>query len=889
MNVDRMRRVDELLDAALTREPAQWSALLDERCSGDPELRREVEAMLVHVDTARRLLDSPPGAVAAAIVGSEATARTDVPDQHAGERVGHYRLVHEVGRGGMSRVYLAERADGQFEQRVAVELLRPGLDSDLDLVRFRAERQILASVSHPNISRLLDGGLTDDGRPYLVMEYVEGVPIDEYCSTRGLGLSDKLTLFTTVVEATQYAHRSLVVHRDLKPSNVLITSDGVVKLLDFGLAKLLERDAMPNARPTTRTGHRWMTPEYAAPEQIRGEPVTTLTDVYQLGVILYELLSGRLPFTGQGGNLHELEQAILEREPVPPSVAGTNKAVAGDLDAIVLKAIRKEPEHRYASAAALAEDIQRFLSGHPVRARSGTRGYRVRKFVRRHRASVAAGSLTAIALIAATGFSLAQMREARRQRDVAVQEARRQQAMSDIQSVLAGDSRGPDGRTLSIVERIDLARAVLTQRFRTEPAIVVETLSDLSSRLYDVGLREDERRLLARAQAIARERALPVQLALVNCRRVYSFAYDEVFDSARTELAEAKASLTSADEAPSEVQAVCLDAEAQLLAATGQADASIPLFTRAVELIGESGASNLSMLNDLANALRQVGRTREASAYQRRIIAELDSTGFGGTDMMRDAQGFLVSAMNELGELATTDSIIGVYVGRQEAARGVGHEDAFLGFLYGWGKLRLGLPDSAAGWIERAMRDTATASTSGISVWAPPALTQLRLDQHRLAEARAAITTLPTGTFTRAVTSALLDARLRYESGDREGGMTALESSLRAAVAERPKPPPALTLSFLTAADWRLADGKPRMADSLATLAQEAAAVDALALTRSAHVARAELVRGRAQRALGDLGAARAAAGRAVVAAANGFGRSNPWTVAARALLDSLP
>ncbi len=887
MSVDRLRRVDEVLDAALTRAPGEWSALLDAQCSGDPELRKEVEALLARLDTARRLLDSPPANLAAAVLREEREGRADAGEPYEGRRVGAYRLVREIGRGGMSRVFLADRADGQFQQRVAVKLLRPGLDSEIDLERFRAERQILASLSHPNIARLLDGGVTEDGRPYLAMEYVEGSAIDAYCTSHRLGLRDRIQLFIRVVEATQFAHRNLVVHRDLKPSNILVTEDGVVKLLDFGLAKLLERDASPMAPPTTRTGHRWMTPEYAAPEQVRGQTATTVTDVYQLGVVLYELLSGRLPFAVESRSMHDLETAILDQDPAAPSIVAQSKALRGDLDAIVLMALRKEPDRRYASATALAEDLQRYLDGRPVLARTDARGYRLRKFVRRHRAGVAAGSLVAVALIGATGIALSQMREAQRQRDVAVQEGRRQLAMSEIQSVLAGDSRGADGRSLSVVERIELAKQVLLRQFQSEPAVAAEVITDLANRLYDIGERAAQRQLLADAQRVAREADLPAQLALVNCSRAYSFAYDDQFDSARTELAEAQAALRRADERPAEVEGVCVNAEGQLLAAMGQPDAAIPLLTRAVELNGQSGTGRLSRLNDLANGLRQVGRIREASTYQQQIVSALDSAGYGGTEIMQDAMSHLASTTWELGELAVMDSILEVFVRRQDAERGPGHGDGILGFLYGAGKLRLGELDSADVWMGRGMRDTTSAAAT-IATWTPAALGQLRLDQGRPADARPFIDRLPSGTFLRRMTSALLGARLRYAEGPRADAMTRLERDLRTLGGDGPKVPASLAVPYATAAEWRLADGKARMADSLARIAIAAGGVDTAALRRSAYVGRAELVRARALLALGDTSRAREAAERAVAATTNGFGPMNPYTLTARALADSL-
>ena len=398
VDADRWRRVEATLDSVLARDPDEWQRALDITCSGDPLLRREIEAMLARLASHDPLLDGPPGAIAAALC-ADLDLRSHSTDRDEGRRIGAYRIVRRIGQGGMSRVFLAERADGQFSQCVALKVLQPGLDSAIDHERFRIERQVLASLDHPNIARLIDGGMTGDGLPYLILEYVDGDHIDRHCRNRALSTRQRLELFLRVAEAIQHAHRNLVVHRDLKPSNILVTSDGTVKLLDFGLAKLLQQEPASSG-PPTRTGQRWMTPEYAAPEQVRGEPMTTSTDVYQLGAVLYALLSGRPPFGLRSGNLHELHTAVLERDP-----DSLGRAWQGDIEAIVSKALRKEPEARYASASDFAEDIRRHLSGHPVLARQQTIAYRARRFVMRHRAGLAAAAAVA-ALIVFSAVSL---------------------------------------------------------------------------------------------------------------------------------------------------------------------------------------------------------------------------------------------------------------------------------------------------------------------------------------------------------------------------------------------------------------------------------------------------------------------------------------------------
>ena len=441
MDSGRWRDVERVLDLALDSDPARWTSLLDDHCSSDPELRREVEALLGRYATAKRFLESPPAAAAAALI-REAQGGAYTREVR---KVGAYRLVRQIGHGGTSLVFLAERDDGQYTQQVALKLLRPGHDSEIDQGRFRAERQILASLNHPNIGRLLDGGVTDDGLPFIVMELVDGEPIDRYCETKALTLTQRLAMFVSVAEATQYAHRNLIVHRDLKPSNILVTADGAVKLLDFGLAKLL--DPSPSEARTTHTTQRWMTPEYAAPEQVRGQPATTLTDVYQLGVVLYELLTGRLPFGTRAQSAYELERAILEHEPAEPSTVTSRGGLRGDIDAIVLKALRKEPDQRYGSARDLADDIQRHLSGHAVLARKQTVTYRARRFARRNAWPLAASGAGLLLLAAYLVTVTVQGSRTERALSHATTEAQKAQQVTELMLNLFELSEG--GRAFS--------------------------------------------------------------------------------------------------------------------------------------------------------------------------------------------------------------------------------------------------------------------------------------------------------------------------------------------------------------------------------------------------------------------------------------------------------
>jgi serine/threonine-protein kinase len=502
LDQDRWQRIVDVLDEALACEREHWPAVLDARCAGAPDLRQDVEDLLGRVGDAREFLESPPAAAAAAVIAEVHQGS----EPGAGQRIGAYAIVREVGRGGMSRVFLARRADGHFEQHVALKLLRPGLDTEIDRARFRAERQILASLNHPNIARLLDGGLTDTGQPYLVLEYVKGQPIDAYCHERALSVRERLELFLDVAEATQHAHRNLIVHRDLKSSNILVSVDGLVKLLDFGLAKLLEPSMSTDETSATRSLAYWMTPEYAAPEQIRREPVTTLTDVYQLGAVLYRLLSGRLPFTAPRGDFRELEGAVLRGDPSPPSVAVADsdpdraKLLRGDLDAIVLKALRSEPSERFASVEALADDVRRHLTGHPVLARRITAIYRARRFVRRRRVETIAALAILVSVFAGAGFSLRQARRAATERDLATIASRESQAVTSFVMGLfeTSDPAEAQGDTLTAVELVRRA-AARAERLRGQPLAQARML-EVAARLYqDLGQYPDAYATLERA------------------------------------------------------------------------------------------------------------------------------------------------------------------------------------------------------------------------------------------------------------------------------------------------------------------------------------------------------------------------------------------------------
>jgi tetratricopeptide (TPR) repeat protein len=492
------QRIEELFNAALEHPPADRDAFLDQACGDDPVLRQEVQSLVDASDKTLSFLQKPV---------QEAARNLNEPENIVGRHIGSYRPLRVLGEGGMGRVYLAARADDMYRQQVAIKLLHAGFaQTQRMLRRFGAERQILANLNHPHIARLVDGGV-DDGLPYLVMEWVDGVPIDEYCKRNKLRTEARLSLFCTVCGAVEYAHKNLVVHRDIKPGNILVTADGVPKLLDFGIAKLLAPDGTELAQ--TRTAERMMTPEYASPEQVRGETITTSTDVYALGVLLYELLSGTRPFHLDTTSPIEVEQAICERTPTAPSQVwkvnpelappDAARKLSGDLDNIVLMAMRKEPARRYVSVGQLAEDVKAFLGGYPVRARTDAWGYRSGKFVQRHRAAFVATVMVAMALV---GFSIGMGLLARKEQRERLSAEREAQFLNSIfQSTTPEQARGKQVTGRELLD--DGAKRVDTE-FSGEPELQARLLDSIGRAYVGMGLYEKSEALMQRAYDLRR-------------------------------------------------------------------------------------------------------------------------------------------------------------------------------------------------------------------------------------------------------------------------------------------------------------------------------------------------------------------------------------------------
>ena len=556
MDQERRLQIEQLFESALDCDADGRQEWLAVACADDSALHAEVEALLAAHELAERVFD-------------EDTMHRLASEPAHPKRIGPYRIAGELGRGGMGTVYLAERADGEFEQRVAIKLTNAlsGRPDSRGLVRrFLAERQMVARLEHPNIVRLLDGGTMPDGRPYCIMEYVPGMPIDEHCDHRRLGVEARLRLFCAAARAVHHAHRNLIVHRDLKPSNILVTDGGEVKLVDFGIAKSLEEVDSPDAR-LTRTGHHVLTPEYASPEQIRGEAVTTATDVYALGLVLYELLCGRRAQRVGGGSFHAIVHAVLASKPPRPSSAvlrvddlaaedgraaaapervaaarGTtpgrlHRALRGDLDRIVLCALEKEPERRYPSAEALAADVERYLDGRPVAARSDSGAYRARKFVRRHAWSVATSVAFAVLL---AGYAATVTVQAERVRTALEQARVEADRASQLSTLLLGLFETPrregeasgDSVAVRRLLRRGLARA---EEQNLQPEVRAQTLTTLGRVYRHLGEYDRAAPLLERALALHRDVYGDRHLNTVEARVALAEVYRNLYRGAPAE------------------------------------------------------------------------------------------------------------------------------------------------------------------------------------------------------------------------------------------------------------------------------------------------------------------------------------------------------------------
>lgn len=667
LSATRLARIREVFDGALEVTQEERPEYVRRVCGADTTLRTEVESLLAALDRGAATWESPLGPLLADALSGNAA------DDVVGRRIGPYDVTQLLGYGGMGAVYEGVRADDQFRKRVALKFLRRGLEGDQAIRRFRYERQILANLSHKNIAALLDGGVSADGQPYFVMEYVDGEPITRYCSTRQLGIRDRVQLLRQVCSAVQHAHQNLVVHRDLKPGNILVTSDGTVKLLDFGIARLLREGEGSEQLPMTQGGIRAFTPDYASPEQVRGLPVATASDIYSLGVIASELLSGHRPFTLDGLLFAEMQQRVCTTPAPPPStlvtgddspsfgersVARVRAQLHGDLDAIVLQCLRKEPERRYGSAEQLGSDFRSYLDGQPVSAQRDRLGYRTGKFLRRRRVEVAASGLIATALV---GGIVATSHQAQR---AETERSKVEQVNTFLTTMLSAVDPGYQGRDVTVAQVLSQAARDVDQQ-KLDPEIEADVRHTIGQTYYGLGLYD--------SAATHSQRAYELRKSLfgdLDQRTLMSLSYLVALAEARGAFAQAESlarldvdgQRRTRDQRPGEL-ATALDNLARVVEQEGRLDEATTFKLESIGIRRQStdSATRASLpysLNNMAVSYAYKGMFAKADSFVQEALAiearlhSKESPNYG--DLLRS----LASIRDDLGKQAEADSLI---------------------------------------------------------------------------------------------------------------------------------------------------------------------------------------------------------------------------------------
>jgi eukaryotic-like serine/threonine-protein kinase len=752
MEPERWQRIEEMFFAGLDLDAAGRAELLAGTNGNDPEVAQEVAAMLAAHD-----LGEDQGIERFLLAGEPDPAdpeRAPRPGARIGAQVGVYRLIELIGRGGMGEVYLAERTDGHFEQRVAVKLLRAGFENPHAIARFRAEREILARLEHPHIARLLDGGVTEEGLPFLAMEYVRGEPIDHFCAVRELPIEERLRLFLDVCRAVHFAHRSLVVHRDLKPSNILVTERGEVKLLDFGIAKLLEEGP---AEAVTRTGLLLLTPEYASPEQVRGGSITTATDIYALGLLLHEILTGRRAQPIADLSPAGVARAVCDEKPMLPSAAVPSRLarrLRGDLDTIVATALHKDPARRYASAERLADDVLRHLEGRPIEARADSFGYRAGKFLRRHRLTAAASAAVVAALLVGLLLAVSGLVRARRAEAEARREAETSRQVSELLTGIfkVSDPGEARGETVTARELLDRGAERVHEQLADQPAVQGNLLRTIGRAYSELGLYEPAQRLYEKDLAVRRSlhgeehpevaESLDFLAEVANRRGDFTRAQklalralaiqertlgSDHLETARTlttagiaswqlgDLATARARLERAlaikEKAlgPSHPDlAGILNNVAILRWQVRDLEGARPLYERALAMwtrrYGERHPNVASTLNNLALVEEQAGRFEEARVLHERALAVRRVLFAPGHPDLGESLNNLGNLLNGMGDLAAARSMLEEALAIRE--RSLGPEHPLVGTTLsnlGLVLAKLGERDRARPHLERAI------------------------------------------------------------------------------------------------------------------------------------------------------------------------------------------
>ena len=875
------REISKQLDQALDLEGEAREAWLIGLEKRDPGLAASVRALLAEEANLAEFLMTENPLLEFARAGL------------TGQRLGAYTLDKVLGHGGMGTVWLAHRSDGRFEGSAAVKLLNAALLGKPTEQRFEQEGSVLAKLRHPNIAHLIDAGVAPGGQPYLVLEYVDGERIDAYVERHGVALEGRIALFLDVLAAVAHAHSHLVIHRDLKPSNILVTRDGVVKLLDFGVAALLGQ----GQSALTREGGSALTPEYAAPEQLLSEPVTTATDVYALGLVLFVLLVGRHPHGPEEKSVPELARLTLEQDPPRPSELagdlGHERALRGDLDNIVAKALKREPTERYGTVELFAQDLRRYLSHEPISARPDTLAYRTAKFVRRHRGGVAIAAITVLAFVAAMVVISVELFEVRRQRDAALFQTRRAEFQSRFAYQIMSEI-GSDDKPITVKELMQKGVDVLERNYGSDPVFEIEALTNISGRYMDLGETENEYAVLLKAEKLARALGDPAQIASVQCNTVETELNAGRAQLAQMRLRDGLANLAKVARPSPELQMNCHIAQARFLWGQGDKAGAVEVARKEVASIEAAHLERnvqyntlLSMLDILSGDL---GHTREALQWNQRDFAALERDGRGATMSMGAVRHNRSIDLFECGELRkayeTEKRVADEIVARE------GPDAVPPPIEHRLGYMQVRVDESADGlaWIERALRDARTHKSASVEMAA------------LISRARAELILGMTGRVGADLEQAeklIADTQnkdplvrdniavIRARSLLAEGRFAATEEAVNTLLPQMGYPAQRTNLRLADALTVRsqaeLALGRNNDALQTAREALSVAEEHALDSSRSADVGAALMAMARAQRALGDMEGARNSARRATRSLTAGLGPAHSETRAAAA------
>jgi serine/threonine-protein kinase len=842
--------LDHLLDLPESERATYLSALMQDQPAVAERLRK-----LLNIGSQQNFPDF--------LADTPALVIQSVGEQHlTGRLVGPYVIDGEIGQGGMGSVWRAHRADGRYEGSVAIKFLHPAWLGRHGEQRFVLEGQLLARLNHPSIARLIDAGVLDGGQPYLVLEFVNGEPIDAYCNHNTLRSEARIQLFLRVLEAVGHAHSRLIVHRDLKPSNILVTPDGAVKLLDFGIAKLLQA----GAPDLTQSSAHALTPYYAAPEQLNGHDITTATDIYALGLVLYVLLTGKHPLPAKSGSNvsgmnAELIRAILTEDPPRPSTVAEGppslrRYLQGDLENILAKALKKAPAERYASIDAFADDLRRFLAHEPIQAHRDTLGYRTAKFVRRHRGSVLTAISIAIALILTTGIAVWQMQIARHERDLARLEARRADATGDFMSKLMGDF-GAAMPTQSLRQQLDRARTLLERQHYDDPLVQAELMHYLAGRYAELGDPATRAEILQNMLPLLRRADDAVGYAQVHCW--LADAYDDLgrTDESNRWIQEALALIDQlGSRMRPELRADCRKVESYVATSRGENRRAIAAATAAVsEIEGaglRKGLQHLTLLNAVARAQARAGHYGPAVEILKHLLSEdqqqgLDQSLTGWRHALNEAVDLL--AGGRVLESSARIQQLADWGHRLENGNTVQRD---LADVQGRMLVALGRPSEAVALLRSSAQDAAEKQDIDAALEASTSLIEALLATGNLDAARQELTKFndaAVAAFTARKQQGLLAMRaaalVDLADGHANRAMERLREAATAAIDADGLPTPAMRLIAITQSDVALSNNQPEQACAAAETALRQARSEAVNPDSSAWIGQALLFRSR--------------------------------------------